>query len=98
MKIARPGYFPFLGFLLAIVVMVCAGCQQINREVYVEAAESGWQRWESDHKPVISDDAYNALDEDQRKLYMPQAVYNSREFERREGLRLLKGPADNERD
>ena len=82
--------------LIATMLLVAAllatsattGC--VSKALYREAAESGWERWESDKRPVLSNEDYTALSEEERKLYLPEALNDAREFERENALRLLK--------
>lgn len=84
---------------LMIVVMACglsvaflplSGCA--DKTLYRMAAESGWNRWEEDHRPVLDDAVYQALPdtEEARAPYLPRSVYDARLFEKEQALRLLK--------
>lgn len=77
------------GWLLwAAAALLLLGCA--DKSLYRQAAESGWQRWQEDRRPVLPDDEYKALPQDQKHLYIPQGVIDAREFERREALKLLE--------
>lgn len=98
----RTGYFFLLGFrrridwcwgaiailCLAAAMLLNTGC--VSKAIYKDAAESGWKRWDSDHKPVVTDEAYNNMTEAERANVMPESKFNAREFEKREALNLLK--------
>jgi|GEM_PF-3998552 len=75
-------------FLVALILL--SGCA--DKTLYRMAAESGWNRWEEDHRKVISDEEYNKLpdSEEARALYMPQTLFDARRFEKEQALRLLK--------
>lgn len=64
-----------------------SGCA--DKAIYRQAAESGWNNWEKDRRPVIADDEYNAMTPDQRKMYLPQSKVDARVFERDQALSLL---------
>lgn len=76
-----------LGALLCVSGL-SMGC--VSKELYREAAQSGWERWEQDKRPTLSNEDYTALSEEERKLYLPEAKVNARLFERDNALRLLK--------
>jgi hypothetical protein len=84
MNLTRQGRFLSLG----LAALVLCGC--VSRAVYHDAAESGWKRWEQDRRPTVTDDAYNAMSEEERALYLPAAKVAAREFERDNALGLLK--------
>lgn len=73
-----------------IALLGAAGCA--DKALYRQAAESGWHRWEEDHRKVLSDEAYQALPdtEEARALYMPETMFKARRFEKEQALRLLK--------
>ena len=74
--------------LIALCASVCvSGC--VSKTIYKDAAESGWQRWEQDHKPVVSDEEFSAMSEEDQALHMSTTKKAAREFEREQALNLL---------
>ncbi|MCZ7608488.1 MAG: hypothetical protein M5U25_21085 [Planctomycetota bacterium] len=75
---------------LSVILICLSGCA--DKAIYRQAAESGWDRWEEDHRKVISDEEYNNLpdSEEARALYLPQTLFDARRFEKDQALRLLK--------
>src|SRR5690606_23434661 len=75
--------------LFILVLLPLSGCA--DKAMYRMAAESGWDRWEEDHRKVVSDEEYMALpDTPGREMYMPQSLFNARRFEKKQALGLLK--------
>ena len=74
--------------LIAFTAAFSTSC--VSKELYRDAAQSGWERWEQDKRPTLDNEAYSALSEEERKLYLPEAKVNARKFERDNALRLLK--------
>ena len=75
-----------LGTILLALSMVF-GCA--DKAIYRQAAESGWENWEKDHKPVVSDEEFSARSEEDQALHMSTTKKAAREFEREQALSLL---------
>jgi len=75
--------------LIAILgaTVALTGC--VSKTIYSDAAQSGWARWEEDHKPVVSDEEFSAMSEQDQALYMSATKEAARQFERDEALNLL---------
>ena len=77
-----------LVILVGILALLAQGCA--IDPLYRRAAESGWQRWDQDHKPVLTDAQFNMLTEGEQQKYLSTTLYNARIFERDQALRLVK--------
>jgi Fe-S cluster biosynthesis and repair protein YggX len=73
--------------LFVAALTLIAGCA--GKAIYREAAESGWERWEADRRPILPDEEYIDLTPEEQKFYLPQSKVNTRIFERDQALGLL---------
>lgn len=53
--------------------------------------EQAWQAREEDKRPVVSDEAYKAMSEDDRKKVIPQSLDDARHLERDKAFGRQKG-------
>lgn len=81
-------YTTLMLFAILGATVALTGC--VSKEIYRDAAQSGWTRWEEDHKPVVPDEEFSAMTPDQQELHMSATREAARKFERDEALGLLK--------
>lgn len=74
--------------IVALAIIFTTSCS--SKQLYRDAAESGWQRWEEDRKVAVPNKEFSELPDDERKLYMSESRKTAREFERDQAFELLK--------
>lgn len=79
------------GITLALLASLwLSGCT--GRDLLSERElEQAWQAREEDKRPVVSDEAYKAMSEEDRKKVIPQSLDDARHLERDQAFGRQKG-------